>query len=64
MIDWVKCFSVCTDGASSLMECWKDFVVHVKKINPSIQVIHCVLHRENLVSRELSATLFGYKRRY
>ena len=48
MIDWAKCFSVCTDGTPGIMECWKGFVDHVKRINPSVQVIHCVLHRKNL----------------
>ena len=50
-------FSVCTDGALSMMGCRKGFVSHVKKVNPSVQVIHCVLHRENLASRVLSSTL-------
>ena len=44
MIDWAKCFSVCTDGAPSVMGCWKGFVVHVKKVKSSVQVIHCILH--------------------
>ena len=46
------------------MECWKGFAAHVKKINPSVQVIRCVLHRENLASRELSATLCSFERYY
>ena len=37
----------------------KGFVAHVKKVNPSVQVIHCMLHRENLASRELSKTVHG-----
>ena len=35
----------------------KGFAVYVKKVNPSVQVIHCTLHRENLASFELNATL-------
>ena len=37
----------------------KGIVAHVKKVNPTFQVIHCMLHRENLASRELSETLYG-----
>ena len=37
----------------------KGFNVHVKKVNPSVQVIHCIRHRENLASLELCATLHG-----
>ena len=59
MIDWAKCFSVCTDGAPSMMECRKDFAAHIEKPNPTVQVIHCMLHRENLVSREISTTFSG-----
>ena len=57
LIDWAKCLSVCTDGAPSMIGRRKGFVAHVKKVNPSVQVIHCMLHRENLASRELSETL-------
>ena len=39
MIDWGECFIVCTDGAPSMMGCRKSLVVHVKKVNPSVQVI-------------------------
>ena len=39
------------------MGCRKGFVAHVKKVNPKLQVIYCMLARENLASRELSATL-------
>ena len=59
LIDWAKCLTVCTDGAPSMIGCRKGFVAHVKKVNPSVQVIHCMLHRENLASRELSETLHG-----
>ena len=37
----------------------KGFAVYVKKVNPSVQVIHCMLHQENLASLELSVTLRG-----
>ena len=59
LIDWAKCLTVCTDGAPSMIGCRKGFVAHVKKVNPSVQVIHCMLHRKNLASRELSETLHG-----
>ena len=57
MLDWAKCFSVSTDGAPSMIGCRKGFAAHAKKVDRSVQVIHCTLHRENLASRELSAAL-------
>ena len=59
LIDGSKCLTVCIDGAPNMIECRKGFVARVKKVYSGVQVIHCMLHRENLASRELSGTLRG-----
>ena len=43
-----------------MVGCRKGFAIHVEKVNPSDQVIHCMFHRENLASLEFSATLHGF----
>ena len=45
-----------------MIGCRKGFVAHVKKVNPSFQVIQCMLQRENLASRELSKTFYGVRK--
>lgn len=52
-----NCVSVCTDGAPAMLGARQGFVAHVKGINEKIEAVHCLLHRENLAARHLSADL-------
>ena len=56
-IEWANCFSICCDGAPSMLGIRKGFVTEVKKKNPAIMIVHCLLHRENLASQKLSGEL-------
>ena len=56
-IEWANCFSICCDGAPSMLVSPKGFVTEVKKKNPAIIIVHCLLHRENLASQKLSGEL-------
>ena len=54
---WENCVSLCTDGAPAMLGARHGFTERVGKINPSVQVVHCLLHRENLAAQHLSLDL-------
>jgi len=56
-LTWNNCISVCTDGAPAMQGRHKGFVAQVLKINQSIQIVHCMIHREVLVSKSISPIL-------
>ena len=56
-INWENCVSLCTDGAPAMLGARRGFTARVRQINPSVQVIHCLLHRENLAAQHLSLNL-------
>lgn len=60
-LNWENCVSVCTDGAPAMQGRKKGFVSHVLRQNGNVEIVHCMIHREVLVSKslqpELSATL-------
>ena len=56
-IIWENCVSFCTDGAPTILGARHGFTARVRKINPSVQVIHCLLYRKNLAAQHLSLDL-------
>ena len=56
-LNWNQCFSICTDGAPAMLGCQQGFTTRAKAVNPEIINIHCMLHRENLASDNLSEEL-------
>lgn len=54
---WDNCVSVCTDGAPAMQGPKKGFVAHVLAKNPKIKSVHCMIHREVLVSKAVSPIL-------
>ena len=56
-INWENCVSLCTDGAPAMLGARHGFTAQVRKINPSAQVVYCLLHRENLAAQHLSLDL-------
>ena len=56
-IRWENCVSLCTDGAPAMLGARHGFTARVRQINPSVQVVHCLLHRENLAAQHLSLDL-------
>ncbi|KFD49828.1 hypothetical protein M513_09295 [Trichuris suis] len=46
-----------TDGAASMGGRYRGFVAHLKRVLPSVFTIHCVIHREHLVSKKLGSRL-------
>ncbi|XP_074857376.1 zinc finger BED domain-containing protein 5-like [Carettochelys insculpta] len=56
-ISWNNCISVCTDGAAAMTGNVKGFVSKVQHENPEVQITHCFLRREALISNSLPAEL-------
>ena len=56
-INWENCVSLCTDGAPAVLSVRFEFSARVRQINPSVQVVHCLLHRGNLAAQHLSLDL-------
>ncbi|KAK9396847.1 hypothetical protein NXF25_020208 [Crotalus adamanteus] len=46
-----------TDGAPSMVGCYRGFVAYLKEEVPNVLCIHCVVHRQHLVGKHLSTTL-------
>jgi hypothetical protein len=47
------CVGICTDGAPSMVNCLKGFVVYDKRLNENISLTHCCIHREVLVVKTI-----------
>ena len=57
LLKWSDCVYVCMDGTPSMMGCKKGFMNFVKKENKNISVVHCLLHRKNLATKEIQEDL-------
>ena len=55
--EWKNCVSVCTDGCPSMQGKKNGFVTLVRQRNPNIISVHCMIHRENLVSKSIPEVL-------
>ena len=58
-ISWENCVSLCTDGALAILGARQGFTALVRQVNPSVQVVHCLLHRVNLYAQHLSPDLLA-----
>ncbi|XP_060754238.1 uncharacterized protein LOC132865727 [Neoarius graeffei] len=56
-LDWKCCSHVCTDGAASMTGWHRGLVSRIRQVNPDIQGIHCIIHREALASKRMSPEL-------
>lgn len=51
--------SVATDGASAMVGRHRGFLAYLKQAIPNILSVHCVIHRQHLVAKNLSERLHG-----
>ena len=56
-INWENSVSLCTDCAPAMFGTRHWFTARVRQINPSVQVVLCLLHRGNLAVQHLSLDL-------
>lgn len=49
--------SVATDGAPAMVGRYRGFISHLKQNVPGVLAIHCVIHRQHLVAKNLSSRL-------
>ncbi|XP_025266439.1 SCAN domain-containing protein 3-like [Camponotus floridanus] len=56
-IPFTNIISVATDGAPAMVGQYRGFISHLKRIIPEVTAIHCVIHRQHLVAKNLSDRL-------
>ena len=49
------CISICTDGAANMTGRHAGLIAIMKQVAPNIQGTHCMIHREMLASKRMSA---------
>ena len=54
---WGECVSVCTDGAATMTGKYKGLKAKVLEVHPTVEWVHCIIHREALVAKQLSPSL-------
>ena len=47
-----------TDGAPSMIGRHRGFMAHLKRAVPNVFPIHCVIHRQHLIAKHLTANLY------
>ncbi|KAI5152824.1 hypothetical protein ENBRE01_3037 [Enteropsectra breve] len=56
-IPFKNILSVATDGAPSMTGLYNGFVALLKQVSPNVLAVHCVIHRQHLVAKNLSERL-------
>ncbi|KAJ4941766.1 hypothetical protein JOQ06_011640 [Pogonophryne albipinna] len=56
-LQWKTCSHICTDGAAAMTGRVKGLFGNVRKVNPDIKWMHCIIHREALASKRMSPDL-------
>uniref|UniRef100_A0A3Q2NXH9 HAT C-terminal dimerisation domain-containing protein n=1 Tax=Fundulus heteroclitus TaxID=8078 RepID=A0A3Q2NXH9_FUNHE len=56
-ISWAKCVALCTDGARAMAGLKSGLIALVRDVAPEVIWTHCMLHRESLVAKDMSAEL-------
>uniref|UniRef100_A0A3Q1G3T1 HAT C-terminal dimerisation domain-containing protein n=1 Tax=Acanthochromis polyacanthus TaxID=80966 RepID=A0A3Q1G3T1_9TELE len=56
-MSWSECLSVCTDGAGAMLGKKKGLRARVQQVAPHVCFTHCIIHREALACKSLSAEL-------
>ena len=56
-LQWKKLVGVCTDGAPTMLGSRSGLIPRIKQQSPNAVGTHCVIHREALASKTLTATM-------
>ncbi|KAJ8394211.1 hypothetical protein AAFF_G00047940 [Aldrovandia affinis] len=56
-LDWKCCSHICTDGAASMTGQHRGLLSRIRRVNPDIETMHCIIHREALASKHMSPEL-------
>ncbi|KAK2706409.1 hypothetical protein QYM36_016453 [Artemia franciscana] len=54
---WDWCLSVCSDGAAALTGKNNRLMAWIRKKNPKVKWLHCIIHRQALASKRMNAHL-------
>ena len=58
-LEWKYCVGLCTDGVRAMSGCFGGLRTLAEGVAVNAKCTHCVIHREALVSRQLSDDLNG-----
>ncbi|XP_040896345.1 zinc finger BED domain-containing protein 5 [Toxotes jaculatrix] len=56
-LKWEHCVGICTDGTQAMAGKRGGLQALIKRVSPSVQWTHCMIHREALASKQLSPEL-------
>ena len=56
-LQWEKLFGICTDGAPTMLCSQSGFIARIKQKIPNAVGTHCVIHKEALASKTLTAAM-------
>lgn len=58
-ISWENCVGVCSDGARAMVGKHSGLLARIKEISPNVTWVHCMIHREALVSKNMPPNLMS-----
>ncbi|CAM4553809.1 unnamed protein product [Caretta caretta] len=56
-LNWNSCKFICTDWAAAMTRRVNELVARIRKENPSLQWVHCIILREAFASKKMSSEL-------
>ena len=56
-LQWEKLVGICTDGAPTMLGSQSGFIARIQQKSPNAVGTHCVIHREALASKTLTAAI-------
>ena len=56
-LNWSFCVGMCTDGAAAMIGSLSGLTARIKEVASECEAAQCVIHREMLRSRKISAEL-------
>ncbi|KAF7668943.1 hypothetical protein LDENG_00267450 [Lucifuga dentata] len=58
-LGWKHCVHICTDDVATMSGRLNGLIAHIRKANPGVEWMHCIIHREALASKRMSEELHG-----
>ncbi|XP_071052621.1 zinc finger BED domain-containing protein 5-like [Onthophagus taurus] len=58
-ISWENCVGVCSDGARAMVGKHSGLLARIKEVSPNVTWVHCMIHREALVSKNMPPNLMS-----
>jgi hypothetical protein len=56
-LDWKCCVGICTDRTAAVTGVYSGVVARIREVAPYCKATHCIVHREMLATKKMSAEL-------